>query len=110
MGTFVKYLGAVIIAVTFYQFYTFTVSRKGEEKQRRCQRLGIFHICLGTMLLLFRNVPMVTTGLFLLMLGLRLIAHGLDRIDKKVYMDHYADDDSESTTSGWKAPRRGPEA
>lgn len=95
MGIFVKYLAAVVFAVVCYQFYVFTTSRKGEEKQRKCQGLGIFYVCLGTIMLLFRNGPGVIAGLILLMLGLRLIAHGLDRIDKRIYIDHYADDDKE---------------
>ncbi|WP_243372151.1 hypothetical protein [Geotalea sp. SG265] len=96
MATFFEYLAIIVFAVMCYQFYGFTVSRKGKEKQQKCQRLGICYICLGTMLLLFRNAPGVFTGLYLVMLGLRLVAHGLDRIDKKIYIDHYADDDTDS--------------
>lgn len=95
MTTFIEYLAMMVFVIMFYQFYAFAVSRKGEEKQHNCQRLGIFYISIGTTLLVFRHATSVFTGLILIMMGLRLIAHGLDRVDKKIYIDHYADDDTE---------------
>lgn len=95
MKTFVEYLALIMMTVVFYQFYAFSVSRKAKEKQDKCLFLGIFYLSVGTICLAFHDVPSVISGLVLIMLGLRLVAHGLDRVDKKIFIDHYADDDPE---------------
>ncbi len=84
----------MMLTVVFYQFYAFTVSRKAKEKQDKCQLLGVFYFTIGTFLLVFRSAAGVIAGLILIMLGLRLIAYGLDRIDKKIFIDRYTDDDT----------------
>lgn len=98
MAVFIESLGMIILVTVFYQFYTFSVSRKGVDKQNKCQQLGIFYTSLGTVLLVYQDAPTVVTGLILIMMGLRLIAHGLDRLDKKTYIDHYADDDTDASS------------
>jgi uncharacterized membrane protein len=80
------------ILIVFYQFYTFAVSRKAVEKQINCQILGIVYTTLGVLCLVIHDISFVVAGLVLIMLGLRLIAHGLDRIDKKIFIDRLDED------------------
>jgi hypothetical protein len=80
-------LAAVLII--FYQFYAYSASLEGTERQNSCQTLGTAYITLGIVSLVFRTMPVVIAGLVLIMMGLRLIAHGLDRIDKNTFIDRY---------------------
>jgi hypothetical protein len=77
-----------LIAVTG-QMYSYAVTRQKEEKQKVCRALGITFFSLGTVSLVSHEVLYVFAGLFLMMVGFRLIAHGLDRLDKKVFIDRY---------------------
>jgi hypothetical protein len=72
-----------------YQVYAFTASRQGREKQSRCQVLGIVYMSIGIVSLVFHNAVFVVAGFVMIMMGFRLMAHGLDRIDKKVFIDRY---------------------
>ena len=92
MAEFLKYLALLMALVVCYQFYAFSISRVGQEKQARCQRLGIIFTTIGIVSLIFRTGPTVIGGLILIMLGLRLIAQGLDRLDKKTFIDRYEED------------------
>jgi len=92
MKNYVEILFLLPILVICWQFYSFAVSRKREEKQKRCQVLGIVYMVFGVLALVFHNIVAVFTGLILIMMGLRLIAHGLDRMDKKVFIDIYKED------------------
>jgi len=78
--------------VVSFQFYNWIVSLKGVEKQKHCMALGVVYTTCGTTCFLFRSVPLVFVGLMLFMLGMRLIAHGLDRIDKKRFIDRFDED------------------
>jgi hypothetical protein len=46
---------------------------------------------LGIMALVFKSAPFAFFGLILMMLGFRLIARGLDRLDKNIFIDQYDD-------------------
>lgn len=92
MKNFIEILCFLPIVIICWQFYCFSVSCKREEKQRRCQVLGIVYMVFGVLGLVFHNVIAAFTGIILIMMGLRLIAHGLDRIDKNVFIDFYKDD------------------
>lgn len=92
MLTFFSYLALLVVLIACWQFYACAVSRPGVSRQQRCQPLGIVFCTLGIVALVFRTLPFVIGGLVLLMVGLRLIAHGLDRIDKKTYIDRYEED------------------
>jgi len=89
---FVEILVLLPVLIICWQFYSFSVSRKREEKQRRCQVLGIVYMVFGVLALVFHDIVIVFMGLILIMMGLRLIAHGLDRMDKSVFIDIYRDD------------------
>lgn len=80
------------LLVVLYQFYKYAIKRIGVEKQKSCQLLGIVYCTLGITSLAIHSPFFVFTGLLLLMFGLRLIAHGLDRINKSVFIDRYDDD------------------
>ena len=93
MTEYLKYLVLILVLIVSYQFYKYSISTNGVQRQKRCQPLGIFFTTLGIVGLVFRTPPFVIGGLIFLMLGLRLIAHGLDRVDKKIHIDHLDDDD-----------------
>lgn len=80
--------------VIIYQFYSYAVSSKGEERQKKCLTLGVVFSTLGVTGLALQSVVTVFGGIILMMIGFRLLAYGLDRIDKKVFIDHFAADDT----------------
>jgi Na+/phosphate symporter len=79
--------------VVMAQFYTWIVSLEGEEKQRHCKVLGVTYTTLGTVCFMLRSVPLAIMGMILFMLGLRLIAHGLDRLNKSIFIDRFDGDE-----------------
>lgn len=95
MSVYVECFITVPFIVISLQFYSWIVSLKGVEKQKHCRALGIAYITLGTVCLLFRSVSFALVGLILFMAGMRLIAHGLDRLNKTVFIDRYTEDDQE---------------
>ena len=80
------------LLVICYQIYAFTSSRQGEEKQSRCQKLGIGYTVVGILALIWRDPVFAFFGLVMIMFGLRLMAKALDRIDKKIFIDRYNDE------------------
>jgi integral membrane sensor domain MASE1 len=86
-------LATVPVLMICYQMYAFSVNKQGAEKQKSCQMLGIVYMTSGITALIARQPVFVFMGLVLMMVGFRLMATGLDRIDKKIYIDHYDEDD-----------------
>ena len=82
-----------IFLVIWFQMYSYALGRRGTERQTTCRSLGICSFSLGVVSLLTRDPLLVATGLVLMMFGFRLIAHGLDRLDKKVFIDNYQSSD-----------------
>ena len=93
MAPFFQLLILIPILVICYQIYAFSSSRTGVDKQKRCQNLGIAYITLGILSLIERQLLFALFGIILIMLGLRLMAKGLDRIDKKVFIDCYKEEE-----------------
>ncbi len=60
---------------------------KGVEKQNECKVVGIAFTTIGIVSLASRDVLFAVSGLVLIMLGLRMMAISLDRIDKKTFID-----------------------
>jgi hypothetical protein len=89
---YIEYMFITAVVIVFNQFYAYAVSLTGQEKQSTCQRLGIAYITLGILSFVIRTPPVVIAGFILIMMGLRLIAHGLDRIDKNIFIDRYDSD------------------
>lgn len=88
-------LGILVpLFIMFYQLYSYTISGKGEEKQKKCLILGIISFTVGITCLAIHSIITVFGGMILMMFGFRLIAKGLDRLDKKTFIDRYEDDDT----------------
>jgi len=92
LNIYVECFVMIPFVVVSMQFYNWIVSLKGEEKQKHCKALGVTYTTLGTVCFLFRSLPFAIIGMILFMLGMRLIAHGLDRLDKSVFIDRYDKD------------------
>ena len=92
MYLYVEFLVTIPIMLICYQMYAFSVNKKGAEKQNSCQTLGVVYMTLGITALIARQPAFVFMGLILIMFGFRLLATGLDRIDKKVFIDRYDDE------------------
>jgi hypothetical protein len=86
----------VLVLIPFlvlcYQMYSYSASRTGTQKQSSCQLLGIVYMTAGTVALVSRSPLLAFTGIILIMAGFRLLAKGLDRINKKTFIDRYHDD------------------
>jgi hypothetical protein len=89
--SYVKFLILLPWFALIYQMYSYAVSRQGEEKQRTCRGMGIALFTLGIVSLVSRDFYFVCSGFILMMIGFRLIAHGLDRLDKKIFIDRYSE-------------------
>ena len=88
----VKLLVLVPLLILAVQAYNYAVTKTGEEKQNTCKSLGIAFATVGIVILVYRSAFLSFAGLILIMMGLRLIAHGLDRIDKKIFIDRYEEE------------------
>ena len=93
MEPFITYLIQMAVLVVCFQIYLFVSSKKGEEKQTDCQRTGIVFMTLGMVALCMRTTAYSITGLILIMMGFRLMARGLDRLDKTRFIDRLEDDE-----------------
>lgn len=94
MREFFQLLIILPLLVICYQIYTFSSSRKGEDRQSRCQKLGIGYMVIGILALIEREPLFAFFGLILIMFGFRLMAKGLDRIDKTVFIESYNEEES----------------
>jgi hypothetical protein len=93
MKNLIELVVLIPLFIMCYQFYAFSISSKGVLKQKRCQSLGIAFTTLGICSLVSHTPLAVFGGLILIMLGFRLIASGLDRMDKKIFIDRFNEDD-----------------
>ena len=89
---YVKLLLLLPMIIFGYQLYCYTISLKRAEKQRACRSLGIIIFPAGVICLVYRNFFAVIVGLVMIMFGLRLIAYGLERKDKTIFIDRYDED------------------
>ena len=86
---YVKLLILLPLFAVIYQMYSYATTRQREERQSVCRGMGIMLLSLGIVSLVTRDYFFVLAGLALMMIGFRLIAHGLDRLDKKTFIDRY---------------------
>ena len=91
MSSYFQLFVFIPLLVICYQIYAFSASSKGTDRQSRCQKLGIGYMVIGVLALTWRDTLPAFFGLILIMSGLRLMAKGLDRIDKTVFIDRYND-------------------
>jgi Ca2+/Na+ antiporter len=92
MNIYLETFILLILLAVCYQLYTFSVTSEGREKQGRCQKMGIAFMTFGITSLAFKSVPFAFFGLILIMFGFRLLAKGLDRLNKKTYIDQFDED------------------
>ena len=92
MQSYLEILIILPLLVLCYQLYSYSVSGEGLERQSRCQGLGIAFMSCGIVALVFKSAPVAFFGLVLMMFGFRLLARGLDRLDKKIFIDRCEDD------------------
>lgn len=92
---YVKFLICPIFLVFWFQLYSYAIGRQGVERQTTCMSLGIFSFTVGVLSLVTHDYLLVCTGLILMMFGFRLISYGLDRLDKKFFVDSYKPSSSE---------------
>lgn len=93
MHDYVESLITLPLLVVCYQLYSFSAKGTGVEKQGRCLKLGIAFMTFGITALALKSVPFSFFGMILIMFGFRLLAKGLDRIDKKRFIDRCEDDE-----------------
>jgi len=86
---YVKLLLLLPFFAVIFQIYSYAVTRQREERQSVCRGLGIMLLTVGITSLVTRDYLFVFAGFILMMIGFRLIARGLDRLDKKIYIDRY---------------------
>ncbi len=92
MIEYAKLLIILPLIVVCFQLYRYTITLQREEKQRACRSVGIIIFTSGVLCLVFRNFYSVIAGLAMIMAALRLIAYGLERQDKTIFIDSYHDD------------------
>jgi hypothetical protein len=92
MQMYLEILIILPLLVLCYQLYSYSVSGEGRERQSRCQGLGIAFMSCGIVSLVIKSAPVAFFGLVLMMFGFRLLAKGLDRLDKKIFIDRCEDD------------------
>lgn len=89
MQLYIEYMCVTAVLIVLNQFYAYSVSLTGQEKQGTCLRLGIIYITFGILSFVMRMPPVIIAGFILIMMGLRLLAHGLDRVNKIIFIDRY---------------------
>lgn len=89
---FLQLFLAIPIIIITTQLYWYSVSRTGTSRQSACRGLGIVYATAGIVSLVFHSIFFAFLGFYLMMLGLLLISRGLDRLDKKIFIDRYAED------------------
>jgi hypothetical protein len=94
MKDLIELIILVPLFIMCYQFYAYSMTSKGVDRQKKCQMLGIAYTTVGICSLVFHSPVAVFGGLILIMLGFRLIARGLDRLDKNIYIDQYSEDNN----------------
>jgi hypothetical protein len=102
MKEIIEFAVLVPLFVIFYQFYSYSVSSKGEARSKKCLTCGIAFSTLGITGLAFQSIITVFGGVILIMMGFRLLAYGLDRVDKKVFIDRFDDDNTPADLQGTK--------
>ena len=89
MLVYIEILATLPGLLICYQLYAFAANSQGVQRQRRFQKLGIAFMAIGITSLVIREPVFVFMGLMLIMAGFRLMAKGLDRLDKKIFIDRY---------------------
>ena len=89
MRGYVEIMVVIPLLIVCYQLYSFSVNSEGRKLQERSRKLGIVFMSAGIAALAYKSVPFAFFGIILMMFGFRLIAKGLDRLEKKVFIDRF---------------------
>lgn len=92
MQSYIEIMIILPLLVMCYQLYSFSVNSEGQKRQERSRKLGIALMTLGITSLAYRSVTFAFFGIILIMFGFRLIAKGLDRLDKNIFIDQCEED------------------
>ena len=92
MNSYIEIVIIIPVLVLCYQFYSFSIKSEGVKLQNRSRLLGIVLMTLGVTALTYRTIAFAFFGLILIMFGFRLMAKGLDRLNKKIFIDQCEDD------------------
>jgi len=92
MKSYLMYVLLLPFWILCIQFAFHALSLKGVKKQNECQVLGVIFTTIGIVSLASHDILFTVSGLILIMFGLRMIAVGLDRIDKKIFIDRHEND------------------
>ena len=92
MNVYIEIAIVYPVLILSYQMYSFSASGKGIERQDRCLKLGVVYMTVGICSLVPRSVPLAFFGIIMIMFAFRLLAKGLDRLDKKIFIDRYDED------------------
>ena len=92
MNMYVDALISVPLLVVLVQFYLYVLSSDFQERNRKCQTLGVIYAACGTALLMLKEIPLAVLGLLLIAFGLRLITQGFDRLEKTIYINQVEED------------------
>jgi hypothetical protein len=85
-------LVVILFIPSIYQYYDYAITRPKYEREQPCYGFGITYISFGVASLISRDAVLVFFGFFLIMLGMLLLAKGLDRKDKTIFIDQYQED------------------
>ncbi len=89
MFEYAKILMLLPLLVFGYQMYCYITTLEKENRQRACRSIGIVLFTIGVICFAFRDKYYVFIGLVVIMVGLRLMAYGLERKDKTIFIDRY---------------------
>jgi len=82
MSKLIIILAVLAFLILSFQGYSYVTTRTGKNRRDACRQLGIFFFVLGICAFVVRSAPVTFAGLILLMMGMRLMAHGLVRHGK----------------------------
>lgn len=85
MSQLIIILSILAFLILCFQGYSYVTTLTGKARRDSCRNLGIFYFFLGICSFLSRSAPMVFAGVVLIMMGMRLMAHGLVRHGKTGY-------------------------
>lgn len=97
MALLLEGLLVLTMFVFLYQLYNYALTRKHPHKEQACYGIGITYMVLGVLCFIFRDPLFSFLGLMLLMLGLLLLANGLQRKNKTVFIDRYDGDNRDQS-------------
>jgi hypothetical protein len=83
------------LCIFMLQVYRYAVTRPDPaDRQSSCRNAGIVIFSFGSAGLIYREPIFVFAGLIMMMLGFKLIARGLDRQNKSIFIDRYNNPDN----------------